>query len=102
MKSLPKDLEAQRASVTFNNNQAYEVSYHVGFNDGVTAVLKHPMIAKLEDAISTYHRECEDPWYSCPKSEEGCINEGAGIECTCGADENVKLLAEYRAWREGR
>jgi hypothetical protein len=32
------------------------------------------------------HHECEDCWYSCPKSEDGCCNEGQGDECNCGAD----------------
>jgi hypothetical protein len=33
------------------------------------------------------HYYCEDPWYSCPKHEEGCANEAEGDECNCGADE---------------
>jgi hypothetical protein len=33
------------------------------------------------------HYYCEDPWYSCPKHEEGCANAGKGTECDCGADE---------------
>ena len=32
------------------------------------------------------HYTCDDSWYSCPKSEEGCADEGAGKDCTCGAD----------------
>ena len=31
------------------------------------------------------HVECEDPWYSCPKSPEGCLADN-GDECDCGAD----------------
>ena len=32
------------------------------------------------------HYECEDCWYSCPKSEDGCCNDN--VEgCTCGADD---------------
>jgi hypothetical protein len=33
------------------------------------------------------HHYCEDVWYSCPKHEEGCANEGEGDKCNCGADE---------------
>ena len=33
------------------------------------------------------HHDCEDTWYSCPKSAEGCANEDEGDECNCGADE---------------
>lgn len=32
------------------------------------------------------HLECEDCWYSCPKSAEGCCNDLEGDECNCGAD----------------
>ncbi len=32
------------------------------------------------------HYDCEDCWYSCPKSEDGCCNSGKGNECDCGAD----------------
>ena len=32
------------------------------------------------------HYYCEDCWYSCPKSEDGCCNEAEGDECNCGAD----------------
>ena len=33
------------------------------------------------------HRECEDCWYSCPLSAEGCCDERQ-TECTCGADKH--------------
>jgi hypothetical protein len=33
------------------------------------------------------HLDCEDAWYSCPKSADGCANEFAGTGCTCGADQ---------------
>ena len=32
------------------------------------------------------HYYCEDPWYSCPKHEDGCANDAYGDECNCGAD----------------
>ncbi len=39
------------------------------------------------------HYECEDSWYSCPKSEAGCADEYQK-ECNCGADErNAKIDA---------
>lgn len=48
------------------------------------------------------HEECDDPWYSCPKSENGCLNENAGDSCTCGADSRnekvdviIKVLEKY-------
>lgn len=50
--------------------------------DLVVAVKKHAQ-----------HRECEDSWYSCPKSENGCADERE-TECNCGADELIKALAK--------
>ncbi len=36
----------------------------------------------------TNHHMCEDSWYSCPKSEEGCSDDRwSDGTCTCGADE---------------
>ena len=33
------------------------------------------------------HRDVEDCWYSCPKSEGGCCNDAIPAdECDCGAD----------------
>lgn len=38
------------------------------------------------------HYSCEDPWYSCPKSEEGCLNESVGTECDCGYEDKISKL----------
>ena len=38
------------------------------------------------------HHECEDPYYSCPKSPRGCINSFAGDECNCGYEKKIKKL----------
>jgi hypothetical protein len=32
------------------------------------------------------HYYCEDSWYSCPKSPDGCSNESEGDACNCGVD----------------
>lgn len=48
------------------------------------------------------HYECDDCWYSCPMSSEGCCNDNEPLRCNCGADrvnahietvENVALMA---------
>jgi hypothetical protein len=36
------------------------------------------------------HYSCEDTFYSCPKSSEGCCNESKGNECDCGVDDHNK------------
>ncbi len=36
------------------------------------------------------HYSCDDTFYSCPKSSEGCCNESKGNKCNCGADDHNK------------
>jgi hypothetical protein len=49
------------------------------------------------------HRYCEDSWYSCPKSEDGCANENEGTDCNCGADEwNARIDAHLAGAGEAR
>lgn len=45
---------------------------------------------KLEAALRAAkikHRYCEDSWYSCPLSSEGCSDERE-TECNCGAEKH--------------
>lgn len=42
------------------------------------------------------HHECEDGWYSCPLSEEGCYDERQK-ECDCVAGCIHQIAAELRA-----
>lgn len=44
------------------------------------------------DRLRRQHYECEDCWYSCPKSEDGCCDENRGDDCTCGADTHNALI----------
>jgi len=37
------------------------------------------------EALKRGHSECDDPWYSCPKSKDGCADDSQE-GCTCGAD----------------
>lgn len=43
-------------------------------------------ITQLASQLAGSHYECEDCWYSCPKSEEGCCRDGHNNECTCGVE----------------
>jgi len=61
------------------------------------------------EAIIGKHYECEDSWYSCPLSEEGCANEGKDkTRCNCGRDDRkvqLELLlttARQEALREAK
>jgi hypothetical protein len=39
------------------------------------------------------HMVCDDCWYSCPKSSEGCCNDELSKDvCTCGADIHNKAI----------
>lgn len=39
------------------------------------------------------HFNCDDPWYSCPLSSEGCADDSK-VGCDCGADRwNSKIDA---------
>ena len=48
-------------------------------------------IRERTDQISEGHDICEDSWYSCPLSSEGCANENE-TECTC--DQTVRAQAK--------
>lgn len=49
-------------------------------------------IREAIEKLRVEHTVCGDPWYSCPKSSEGCVNDKAGTDCTCGADRHNALV----------
>lgn len=52
------------------------------------------VIEELEK-LRLYHYQCEDRWYSCPKSEEGTSNEYVDQDrCICDAEDHNKKLDE--------
>lgn len=54
-------------------------------------------VRDLIENLRRKHYECEDCWYSCPKSGE-CCNDDAGDDCTCGADQhNARVDSLLRA-----
>jgi hypothetical protein len=59
-------------------NSVDDVRYLLGVVDKLRAAL---LAAKVT------HTTCEDGWYSCPMSEEGCLDERE-TECTCGAEKH--------------
>jgi len=54
----------------------------------------------VKEDLYMHHQVCEDSWYSCPQSTEGCANEFAGDECNCGAEEHNKRVDKYVAAEE--
>ena len=55
---------------------------------GVSAEELRELARWLSDSLS--HYSCEDNWYSCPMSPEGCADDGQGKECNCGIEDKHK------------
>ena len=49
------------------------------------------ILTELEK-LRLLHYECEDGWYSCPKSPDGSFNDNVGDDCICGADRHNEIL----------
>ena len=47
------------------------------------------------------HRECEDCWYSCPLSREGCCDDARPKECDCGYIDDHRAADEIDRLRQG-
>jgi hypothetical protein len=48
-------------------------------------------VAELEAALAGAkrpHYSCEDSWFSCPQSKDGCCNKAEGSACNCGANKH--------------
>ena len=53
-------------------------------------------LEKLRDAGLIDHSQCEDSWFSCPLSHDGCSDRSQGDACNCGADKhNENVEAAY-------
>lgn len=79
---------------------AYLVDYH-------GAIIEHEFdwVEGLIEALTAAkiaHYDCEDCWYSCPKSKDGCCDENQGDECNCGANKhNAAIDAVLAAIPQG-
>jgi hypothetical protein len=61
-------------------------------------------IAQLEAALrgaKTTHTTCDDGWYSCPLSEEGCLDKRE-TDCTCGAEKHNAAIEAALSPKEGQ
>lgn len=46
----------------------------------------------LAESLAGEHYNCEDCWYSCPLSVDGCCNDAESKECNCGYEERVTAI----------
>lgn len=98
------EVEIERLRGLIAEQRATIGALMLGCDDGTTPVLirmarqdteierLNAVIATLGDMAKQSHYYCEDAWYSCPKAEDGCANEGNGDECNCGADDHNKAV----------
>lgn len=69
------------------------------FKAGYAFARQSPEVLALVEALKkrTHHRECDDGWYSCPRSSEGCLDpQLTNSDCNCGANEAIEALAAFR------
>ena len=75
----------------------FTLRYAKGRGTPSTILLRHrPLdhgVKELAGLARRDHRECPDPWYSCPASEHGCADDRLeeGV-CNCGADDHNKKV----------
>jgi hypothetical protein len=91
------DLAIARANVRDLENQLCRIARVVGRDateapeqDRTIAGATIELIQKLRAALlaaKISHHVCEDCWYSCPLSSEGCCDERE-TECNCGAEKH--------------
>jgi hypothetical protein len=53
------------------------------------------ILRRLQNMLDSPHDECDDCWYSCPKSLEGCCDTRQPPDvCTCGKDGRDETIKE--------
>ena len=66
---------------------------------GYFVAMTPPDARQVAEQIAGGHYFCEDCWYSCPLSSDGCCDESQ-VGCTCGRDARVERIT--RALSEAR
>lgn len=95
LKNVPKKIYLQMTETEmFGDFLEHDVTWSEDrINDSdieYVRVQPDPVKAQMLEALKKSRRKhyyCEDSWYSCPKSGEGCSNDEAGDNCNCGTDE---------------
>lgn len=98
--SLEKDLamvDAQRdewrslAQIRNTEIAGYSLALSKLRDEMTAALLERDAFRRGIETLRREHLGCEDCWYSCPKSEEGCCDERV-TDCICGADKHNEKL----------
>jgi hypothetical protein len=55
-------------------------------------------ILKELEELRMWHKSCEDNWYSCPMSADGCSDDREEHKCNCGAEEHNNQLDKIIAF----
>jgi hypothetical protein len=50
------------------------------------------VLRKALNECRDVHLNCEDSWYSCPKSTDGCSDDRQGPECNCGVEDRNNMI----------
>lgn len=58
--------------------------------------MTEPTLIEMVTALRIEHTVCEDGWYSCPESEDGCIDI-TQHGCNCRAEEHNALVDKVLA-----
>ena len=83
---LESEVARQAAEIERLKSEAELFAKHTG----LTFAAKDTLLRQALEALKKSRREhyhCEDAWYQCPKHKDGCLNDAAGTDCNCGADE---------------
>ncbi len=79
---------------TFSDDVEFFRVDYVARLEGKVAALEAEN-ARLREALETLritkHYECDDCWFSCPKAEHYCNDDGR-ILCDCGMDRTNKII----------
>jgi len=65
------------------------------------AAMTDTLRAECEAADIVRHYECEDSWYSCPKSPDGCSDDRQDI-CNCGYESRLAKLMAFARSQQAR
>lgn len=93
-----RQLERELAAVTEERDNA-QIAAKIEAQDSdnwreraTKAEVECERLREALESLRSRHYECEDRWYSCPESEDGCADDRQGDECNCGANRRNEII----------